>query len=395
MANTIISPVIFAKEVIRNRDRKNVFLPHTNRDYEGEIRQAWDTVTVQTLPTLNFTAQSTTKIAAVAAVAQISTVTITDGASWDDYVVVIDGQAYTVDDTGGALDATGIAEALVVLIDESTIVDVASTTNVVTITAKSAGNAFTIANTGSTTGGNVVIATPTANVVAVSGNIVATGPGGVISPTDFTITVENLLIDRFAPLLVQITKHQATQSNLSLEASIAGRFAEAEARLFDDQVRDQILVTQVADIPVANKINEFAPYTPVKATIFAEIEKMRVALAVQNVTDNLSLFVSPSIQSILIQSDIMDATETGLGFRTKGYIGMVSGVAIYTSNALTESWEMIMMADNSVNMVVQLNDYKVTEWEKGFYFNLLAEIVWGMKIFWENAKAISINYTVA
>jgi hypothetical protein len=34
MANTIITPAIFAKEVIRNRDRKNVFAVHTNRDYE-------------------------------------------------------------------------------------------------------------------------------------------------------------------------------------------------------------------------------------------------------------------------------------------------------------------------------------------------------------------------
>lgn len=395
MWNQIISPVIFAKEVIRNRDRKNVFLPHTNRDYEWEIKQSGDTVTVQTLPTLNFTAQSTTKIAAVAAVAQISTVTITDGASGDDYVVVIDGHAYTVDDTGGALDADGIAAALEVLIDESTIVDVSSATNVVTITAKSAGTAFTIANTGSTTGWNVVVATGTANVVAVSGNIVATGPGGTISPTDFTITVENLLIDRYSPLLVRITKHQATQSNLSLEASVAGRFVEAEARLFDDQVRDQVLVTQVADIPAANKINEFAPYTPATGTIFGEIEKMRVALAKQNVTDNLSLFVSPSVQSILLQSGLLDNTDMGLEIRTKGYIGMVSWVAVFTTNALTASWEMIMMADNAINMVVQLNDYKVTEWETGFYFNLLAEIVWGLKIFWENAKAISINYTVA
>jgi len=395
MANTIISPVIFAKEVIRNRDRKNVFLPHTNRDYEGEIKQAWDTVTVQTLPTLSFTAQSTSKTAAVAAVAQISTVTITDWDSDDVYNVVIDGVTYTTTDTGGTWDATAIATALVADLATSTIVDSENTAWVITITAKSAGAAFTIANTGSTQVWKVVVATPTANVVAVSGNIVATWPGAAISPTDFTITVENLLIDRYSPLLVSITKHQATQSNLSLEASIAGRFAEAEARLFDDQVRDQVLVTQVADIPAANKINGDSPYTPVVWTIFGEFEKMRVALAEQNVTENLVAFVSPYVQSILIQSGLLDNTDQGLNMRIKGYIGMISGVAIFTTNSLTASWSMIMMAENSVNMVVQLNDYKVTEWEKGFYFNLLAEIVWGLKIFWENAKAIAINYTVA
>jgi hypothetical protein len=34
MANVIINPSIFAKEVIRNRDRKNVFARFCNRDYE-------------------------------------------------------------------------------------------------------------------------------------------------------------------------------------------------------------------------------------------------------------------------------------------------------------------------------------------------------------------------
>jgi hypothetical protein len=53
---------------------------------------------------------------------------------------------------------------------------------------------------------------------------------------------------------------------------------------------------------------------------------------------------------------------------------------------------MIMMQDNSINLVIQLNDYKVKEAVDWFYFNLLAEIVWWLKIFDENAKAIAINY---
>jgi len=40
MGNQIITPAIFAKEVVRNRDIKNVFLAHTNRDFEGEIKNA-------------------------------------------------------------------------------------------------------------------------------------------------------------------------------------------------------------------------------------------------------------------------------------------------------------------------------------------------------------------
>lgn len=288
--NTIITPAIFEKEVIMNRDQKNVFLVHTNREYEGSIKAAGDTVRVQTLPTLTFTASSIT----------------------------------------GAGD--------------------------------------------------------------VSNGDVGTGPGGVISATDFTITLENLVIDKYSPLRVTLTKHQITQSNLSLEEAVASRFAEAEARLFDTQVRDQILVTQVANIPAANKINSASPITLTKTNVFEEIEKMRVALAEQNVTDNLCLFVSPSAQSLLLQSGVLDASDVGANTRFKGYIGMISGVRIYVTNSLTASKEMIMMAEGAVNMVVQLNDYKVSEATDGFYFNLLAEIVWGLKIFGENAKAISINY---
>lgn len=290
MPNTIISPAIFSREVIRNRDRKNVFLVHTNREYEGEIKTAGDVVRVQTLPTLSFTAQTIT----------------------------------------GAGDLTN--------------------------------------------------------------SDVGTGPGGAITATDFAITLENLVIDKYAPLRVTVTKHQKTQSNLSLETRIASRFAEAEARLFDDQVRDQILVTQVANIPAGNKINSASPITLTKTNVYEEIEKMRVALADQNVTENLCLFVSPSAHSLLLQSGMLDGSDLGLETRFKGYIGLVSGVKVYVTTALTASKEMIMMAEGAVNMVVQLNDYDVRVADDGFYYNLLAEIVWGIKIFGENAKAIAINY---
>lgn len=60
MPNTIISPKIFANEVIRKLDRETVFLAHTNRAYEGELKGKGDTVRVQTLPTITFTASTIT-----------------------------------------------------------------------------------------------------------------------------------------------------------------------------------------------------------------------------------------------------------------------------------------------------------------------------------------------
>jgi len=275
MANTVIVPEIFAKEVVRNRDIKNVFYPYVNSAYTGELKNAGDTVHVQTLPTLSF--------------------------------------------------ASGTA-------------------------------------------------------------------GDSISATNFTITEESLVINTVKQLRVTLKDIEEVQSNLDLESKIAERFAEAEARMLDEAVRDQILTVQVGDIPSDNKLDSNSPITLSTSNVFGSIENLKVALAVQNVTDNLVLFVSPKAASLLRQSGLLDNFDAGLAVRTKGFMGMISGVKVVETNALTASKEMIMMQDGAVNMVVQLNKYDVREGTDGFYSNLIAEVIYGLKIFDENSKAISIQY---
>lgn len=276
MANTIIEPTIFAKEVIRNRDIKNVFFKFTNSDYTGELRNEGDTVTVQTLPTLSF--------------------------------------------------ASGTA-------------------------------------------------------------------GAAISATDFTITSENLVIDQTQQLLVRVTNKEKTQSNLELTMSIASRFAEAEARLFDTVVRDQILVTQVADIPAANKLDSGSPITLTPALAYTSILDLSEALDNQDVEEEGRIaFVSPNFANNLMQSSFLDSTDTGLDTRFKGFVGMVNGVKIVKTNALTASKEVIMLQEGAVNMVVQLNTAEVMKGTDGAYENVFAELIYGLKIFGENAKAIAIQY---
>ena len=276
MANTVIEPTIFSKEVIRNRDIKNVFYKYTNSDYTGELRQAGDTVNVQTLPTLSF--------------------------------------------------ASGTA-------------------------------------------------------------------GAAISATNFTITSENLVIDQTEQLLVTVTNKEMTQSNLELTMAVAGRFAEAEARLFDEAVRDQILVTQVADIPAANKLDSGAPITLTPALAYTSILDLSEALDNQNVDEEGRIcFVSPNFANNLMQSGFLDASDTGLETRFKGFVGMVNGVKIVKTNALTASKEVIMLKEGAVNMVVQLNNFDVRKGDNGFYENVMAEVIYWLKIFGENAKAIAIQY---
>jgi len=270
---TIIEPTIFSKEVVRNRDIKNVFYRFTNSDYEGELSQSGDTVTVQTLPTLSF--------------------------------------------------AAGTA-------------------------------------------------------------------GDAIADAGFTITSENLVIDQVQQLSVRITAKDKKQSNLELTKSIAGRFAEAEARLFDEVVRDQILVTQNADIPAANRLGEI---TLDASSAYTAILDLCEALDNQNVNeDNRVAFVSPKFANFLMQSSFLDASDVGVMTRFKGYMGMVNGVKIVKTNALTASRDVIMMEEGAVNMVVQLNNYDVRKGTDGFYENLIAEVIYGKQIFGENAKAIALFF---
>lgn len=270
MANTIIVPKLFAREVVRNRDLKNVFYNYVNSAFTGELKKAGDTVTVQTLPTLNF-------------------------AKW----------------------------------------------------------------------------------VA----------GDPITNSDFTITSENLVIDNTNQLWIQLKNVEVIQSNLDLETAVAWRFGEAEGRLIDEAVRDTILnATNV------NTLNKAAPITLTKDNVYSEIEKMKVVLAENNVTENLVLFVAPKVASVLRQSGLLDNTDTWLAVRTKGYLGIIAWVKIVETNSLTASLEMIMMQEGSVNFVIQLNNYDVRQGTDGFYENLIAEVIYGSKIFDENGKAIVIDY---
>lgn len=288
MANTIITPNIFTKETLRNLDREVILLASTNRGYEWDVKQAGDTVRVQTLPTITFTAS-------------------------------------------------------------------------------------TVTGAGDFTNGDV-----------------GTGPGGAITASDFTITLENLIIDKYTEKRVVITKHEATQSNLALTSKVASRFAEGMGTLMDDQVRDQILVTQVGDLPAANDITEAAARS--STNIYGYILDMRTALKSQNVkVSNMELYVPVSAEAWLLQSDFLSGSDAGATVMKTGFLGMVGWVPTYSTTALDASDHMIMMAKGSVNAVIQITDLKVTDATDGFYENVLATIVWGMKIFGENAKAICIS----
>lgn len=291
MANTAFTGSVFKKEVIRNLDRKTILLAATNRAYEGDIKTRGDSVRVQTLPTITFTASSIT----------------------------------------GAGD-------------------------------------FANADIG-------------------------TGPGGVIAASDFALTLENLIVDKYSEKRLVISDHEARQSVVDLETGLAGRFAQGLALLMDNEVRDQILTVQVADIPAANKINSASPVTLTKDNVYEEMMKVRSALRKQNVmVEDMEFYVGVDVEALLLQSAFLSGSGTAENVLRSGYLGQVGGVPVFVTTALDASKEIIGMKKGSVNAVVQVIETKMTEGTDGFYKNLLAQTVYGMKIFGENAKAIAINY---
>jgi len=177
---------------------------------------------------------------------------------------------------------------------------------------------------------------------------------------------------------------------------VASRFAEWLWTLFDDQVRDQILVTQVADIPTENKINSAAPVVLTAINVYAEIMKLRSALKKQNVkVANMELYVGTDAESVLLQSTFLSGSDAGATVMKTGFLGVVGWIPVYSTTALDASNEMIMMAKGSVNAVIQMIDTDSAKWTDGSYVNIWSTAIWGMKIFGENAKAIAINYVAS
>lgn len=137
-------------------------------------RPANSTVTATTLETdyqISFPSANTVRITQnltldPAAVAQVSTVTLSAGSTGDDIAVhlTVNATTWVYRHKKAAGDTvTTMAAFLATLINTNPNVAATSALGVITITSAIPGQAFALANTDSTVTGNVVIATPTAN----------------------------------------------------------------------------------------------------------------------------------------------------------------------------------------------------------------------------------------
>lgn len=151
--------------------------------------------------------------------------TIAYGSDGDAYALVINGTSYSYTSVGGD-DNDAVALALAALVDASPVVEAFSVANVIYTRARYGGVSYTIANTGTTTGGNNVIAAVTAEV-RLNGLLWGDSALGVIS------------------------KEAGVWSGLALADGTAGYF-RFKANAVDDDTQSTSLVRMDGNISTSN-----------------------------------------------------------------------------------------------------------------------------------------------
>jgi len=121
--------------------------------------------------------------------------------------------------------------------------------------------------------------------------------GADITSQYFVITSEDLVINQIAQANYEITDLEVIQSNLDLRSEVARELAYQLAVTYD---------SFVSALAIAGAGNEVTTVALTKSNVYGEVEKMRVLLGDDNVTDNLALFVSPQVASFIRQSPEWD-----------------------------------------------------------------------------------------
>lgn len=205
-----------------------------------------------------------------------------------------------------------------------------------------------------------------------------------ISP--LVMTTEQLQIDTVKNIGDQIADYDEVVANFPLLMQRGDMYAYS---IKDDIEKAMFSILKTWAL-TANKLNEWTPVALTSANIFGEIEKLRVALSTNNAFGESALFVSPAIASLIRQSGIHDATETWLSVRKEGYVWRLSWFEIFETNNI-ETNHMVATVRNAANFAVQFNDFDIRLAPKGFSRYMIAEWIYGWKVFSPMSYAIATN----
>ena len=218
-----------------------------------------------------------------------------------------------------------------------------------------------------------------------SGNIKITSEGD-ITASDRTITYSSLVINK----LHQYREKFSDLEEIQTLYSIKGERLQDLMEGMDAAVETSIIALLDAFFTATSStLNNVITAATFNVNNCANIlMKLRTKMSKKELPMKWrKLIVSPEVSGILAQAKILGGTESGVNAVEDGWIGKFAGFDIYESNLITGT-NAYAFLEGSYNYVRQLFKAKVTEAEAGMYYNLLAQIAHGGKVFDQNAEQL-------
>ena len=215
--------------------------------------------------------------------------------------------------------------------------------------------------------------------------------GNAITITDWAITTESFQVLKVAQIGQRVKDIEQVRSNLNLQNELAKRIGYNQALKFDTYATAQA----IAGVGAANVLVPATVLT--SANVYNHFLLGTTALQEANIDPlmtTVAAFVEPKYAAILKQSAMFDATDNGLDMRRRGFIGMVDGVRVYTTNSMQNVDLVLFMQDNSAHFVDQLNKLDVEKEVGAFSHIITGEVVYDAKVMTSNGlRLASVNYT--
>lgn len=212
-----------------------------------------------------------------------------------------------------------------------------------------------------------------------------------ITASNRTITSSTLTIDHLHQYLEKVGDLEEIETLYSIKGNRTSDLVNA----MNTQIEKSIIAMLDATM-VANPSQVYTPTGVSAANIATHIMKLRTMLSEKEVGfEDRILIVNPTVSALIAQAQILSATSEGAKSAIEGWLGKFAGFSVYESNLMTNNGNTTgAVADcygfksKSYNYVRQLYKAKVTEAEKGMYYNILAQIAHGGKVFDQNVEQI-------
>ena len=218
-----------------------------------------------------------------------------------------------------------------------------------------------------------------------SGNIKITSEGD-ITASDRTITYSSLVVNKLHQYLEKFSDLEEIQTLYSIKGERMYDLVEGMETAIEGSIITLLDAFFTATSATLNNVLTAATFNVNNCANI--LMKLRTKMSQKELPMKWRiLVVSPEVSGVLAQAHILAATESGVDAAVEGWIGKFAGFDIYESNLITGT-KVYAFMEKSYNYVRQLYKAKVTEAEKGMYYNLLAQIAHGGKVFDQNAEQL-------